>query len=65
MCVGVGRPAPITQLKALTAAREGLNRDLLCYAWQNQDGMRGGQTYVGLVGDAVIGYDTLAVGSDQ
>lgn len=41
--------------------REELNRYLIRYAWQNQ---RAGaaQTYVGLLGDAVIGYYTLTVG---
>jgi GNAT superfamily N-acetyltransferase len=41
--------------------REELNRYLLRYAWQNQQA-GAGQTYVGLVGDAVVGYHTLAVG---
>ena len=38
-----------------------MNRYLLRYAWTNQ---RAGaaQTYVGLVGDSVAGYHTLAVG---
>jgi GNAT superfamily N-acetyltransferase len=41
--------------------REELNRYLLKYAWTNQ---RAGaaQTYVGLAGDVVVGYYTLAVG---
>ncbi len=41
--------------------REELNRYLVRYAWQNQQA-GAGQTYVGLVGDAVVGYHTLAVG---
>ena len=41
--------------------REELNRYLLRYAWGNQ--LAGAaQTYVGLAGDAVVGYHTLAVG---
>lgn len=41
--------------------RQELNRYLVRYAWQNQQG-GAGQTYVGLVGDVVVGYHTLAVG---
>lgn len=41
--------------------REELNRYLLRYAWANQQA-GAAQTYVGLVGDAVVGYYTLAVG---
>ena len=37
------------------------NRYLLRYAWANQQA-GAAQTYVGLVGDAVVGYFTLAVG---
>jgi GNAT superfamily N-acetyltransferase len=40
---------------------EGLNIYLRRYAWQNQQS-GAAQTYVGLVGDTVIGYHTLAVG---
>ncbi|MCZ2155530.1 MAG: GNAT family N-acetyltransferase [Bryobacterales bacterium] len=48
-------------IEGFDCGREELNRYLLRYAWQNQ---RAGaaQTYVGLAGDAVIGYHTLAVG---
>jgi GNAT superfamily N-acetyltransferase len=38
-----------------------LNRFLIRYAWQNQQA-GASQTYVGLVGDALIGYHTLAAG---
>jgi GNAT superfamily N-acetyltransferase len=41
--------------------REELNRYLLRYAWTNQQA-GAAQTYVGLLGDAVVGYYTLAVG---
>jgi len=41
--------------------QEQLNRYLLRNAWVNQQA-GAAQTYVGLVGDAVVGYYTLAVG---
>jgi GNAT superfamily N-acetyltransferase len=41
--------------------REGLNRYLLRYAWQNQQA-GAAQTYVGIVGKVIVGYYTLAVG---
>jgi GNAT superfamily N-acetyltransferase len=41
--------------------REELNRYLVRYAWQNQQA-GAGQTYVGLVGEVIVGYHTLAVG---
>jgi GNAT superfamily N-acetyltransferase len=41
--------------------REGLNRYLLRYAWQNQQA-GAAQTYVGIVGEVIVGYHTLAVG---
>ena len=41
--------------------REELNRYLVRYAWQNQQA-GAGQTYVGVVGKAIVGYHTLAVG---
>jgi GNAT superfamily N-acetyltransferase len=52
---------PEHSIEGFDCGREELNRYLLRYAWVNQ---RAGaaQTYVGLVGDAVIGYHTLAVG---
>jgi GNAT superfamily N-acetyltransferase len=47
-------------IQSFDCGRDELNRYLLRYAWQNQAGAA--QTYVGLAGDAVIGYYTLAVG---
>lgn len=41
--------------------REELNRYLLRYAWQNQQA-GAAQTYVGIVGEMIVGYHTLAVG---
>jgi GNAT superfamily N-acetyltransferase len=41
--------------------REELNHYLLRYAWQNQQA-EASQTYVGVVGDAVVGFYTLTVG---
>lgn len=41
--------------------REELNRYLLRYAWQNQQA-GASQTYVGMAGDAIAGFYTLAVG---
>ena len=41
--------------------REELNRYLLRYAWQNQQA-GAAQTYVGVVGEVMAGYYTLAVG---
>jgi GNAT superfamily N-acetyltransferase len=41
--------------------REELNRYLLRYAWQNQQA-GAAQTYVGIAGEVVVGYHTLAVG---
>jgi GNAT superfamily N-acetyltransferase len=48
-------------IQSFDCGREELNRYLLRYAWQNQQA-GAAQTYVGLGGDAVIGYYTLAVG---
>jgi GNAT superfamily N-acetyltransferase len=48
-------------IQGFDCGREELNRYPVRYAWQNQQG-GAAQTYVGLVGDAVIGYQTLAVG---
>jgi GNAT superfamily N-acetyltransferase len=52
---------PDHSIEGFDCGREELNRYLLRYAWQNQQA-GAAQTYVGLVGDAVIGYHTLAVG---
>jgi GNAT superfamily N-acetyltransferase len=48
-------------IESFDCRREELNRYLLRYAWQNQQA-GAAQTYVGLAGDSVIGYYTLAVG---
>jgi GNAT superfamily N-acetyltransferase len=48
-------------IEGFDCGREELNRYLLRYAWQNQQA-GAAQTYVGLAGDSVIGYHTLAVG---
>jgi GNAT superfamily N-acetyltransferase len=40
---------------------EELNRYLVRYAWQNQQA-GAAQTYVGIVGEIIVGYHTLAVG---
>jgi GNAT superfamily N-acetyltransferase len=41
--------------------RDELNRYLWRYAWQNQQA-GAAQTYVGIAGEAIVGYHTLAVG---
>ena len=41
--------------------REELNRYLIRYAWQNQQA-GAAQTYVGIAGQAIIGFHTLAAG---
>jgi GNAT superfamily N-acetyltransferase len=48
-------------IESFDCGREELNRYLQRYAWQNQKA-GAAQTYVGLAGDAAIGYCTLAVG---
>ena len=48
-------------IESFDCRREELNRYLLRYAWQNQQA-GAAQTYVGLAGDSIIGYHTLAVG---
>jgi len=52
---------PDHPIESFNCGREELNRYLQRFAWQNQ---RAGaaQTYLGLSGDAIIGYYTLAVG---
>jgi GNAT superfamily N-acetyltransferase len=52
---------PNHAIEGFDCGREELNRYLLRYAWQNQQA-GAGQTHVGLVDDAVVGYHTLAVG---
>jgi GNAT superfamily N-acetyltransferase len=52
---------PDHPIESFDCGREELNRYLLRYAWQNQQA-GAAQTYVGFVGNAIIGYYTLAVG---
>jgi GNAT superfamily N-acetyltransferase len=52
---------PNHPIEGFDCGREELNRYLLRYAWQNQQA-GAAQTYVGVVGAAVVGYHTLAVG---
>ncbi len=52
---------PDHKIEGFDCGREELNRYLRRYAWQNQEA-GAALTYVGLVGDSVIGYHTLAVG---
>ena len=52
---------PDHTIESFDCSREELNRYLQRFAWQNQQA-GAAQTYVGLAGDAVIGYYTLAVG---
>lgn len=52
---------PDHQIEDFDCGREELNRYLLRYALQNQQA-GAAQTYVGLVGETVIGYHALAVG---
>jgi len=48
-------------LENFDCGQEPLNRYLVRYAWMNQQA-GAAQTYVGVVGEAVVGYHTLAVG---
>ena len=48
-------------LQGFDCGREELNRYLGRYAWTNQQA-GAAQTYVGLVGDSVVGFHTLSVG---
>jgi GNAT superfamily N-acetyltransferase len=52
---------PDHPIEGFDCGREELNRYLLRYAWVNQQA-GAAQTYVGVAGQAVIGYYTLAVG---
>ena len=52
---------PDHKIGEFNCGREQLNRYLLRYAWTNQQA-GAAQTYVGLVGDTVVGYHTLTVG---
>ena len=52
---------PDHPIECFDCGREELNRYLQRFAWQNQQA-GAAQTYIGLAGNAVIGYYTLAVG---
>ncbi|HUO08440.1 MAG TPA: GNAT family N-acetyltransferase [Phycisphaerae bacterium] len=49
------------KIDAFDCGREELNRYLLRYAWTNQQA-GAGQTYIGSVGETLVGYHTLTVG---
>ena len=49
-------------LENFDCGREELNKYLVRYAWQNQQA-GAAQTYVGIVGEVIVGYHTLAVAS--
>ena len=57
----VEKLCPRHRLEGFDCGREELNRYLLRYAARNQQA-GAAQTYVGLVGETVVGYHTLAVG---
>jgi GNAT superfamily N-acetyltransferase len=48
-------------VEGFDCGRDELNRYLLRYAWQNQQA-GAAQTYVGVVGETIVGYHTLTVG---
>jgi GNAT superfamily N-acetyltransferase len=48
-------------VEGFDCGREQLNAYLLRYAWQNQQA-GAAQTYIGMVGDIIVGFHTLAVG---
>jgi GNAT superfamily N-acetyltransferase len=48
-------------VEGFDCGREQLNKYLQRYAWQNQQA-GASQTYVGVVGDSLVGFHTLAVG---
>lgn len=52
---------PEHPIEVFDCGREELDRYLLRYAWANQQA-GAAQTYIGLLGDTVVGYHTLAVG---
>jgi GNAT superfamily N-acetyltransferase len=52
---------PDHAIEGFDCGREELNQYLLRYAWANQQA-GAAQTYVGLVGDTLVGFHTLAVG---
>lgn len=49
-------------IESFDCGRRELNRYLIRYAWQNQQA-GAAQTYVGVVGNVIVGYHTLAVAS--
>jgi GNAT superfamily N-acetyltransferase len=49
------------KIEGFDCGRQELNRYLVRFAWSNQQA-GAAQTYVGLAGDSVVGYHTLAVG---
>jgi GNAT superfamily N-acetyltransferase len=49
-------------VETFDCGREELNRYLVRYAWQNQQA-GAAQTYLGIVGEVIVGYHTLAVAS--
>jgi GNAT superfamily N-acetyltransferase len=57
----VEKLCPGHAIEDFDCGREELNRYLVRYAWANQQAGTG-LTYVGLDGDSVVGYYTLAVG---
>jgi len=57
----IERLSPAHRIEGFDCGRDELNRYLLRYAAQNQQA-GAAQTYVGLVGEKVVGYHTLAVG---
>ncbi len=48
-------------IESFDCGREELNRYLIRYAWQNQQA-GAAQSYVGVVGEVIVGYYTLVVG---
>ena len=48
-------------VESFDCGRQQLNQYLMRYAWQNQQA-GAAQTYVGVAGDAIIGFHTLAAG---
>lgn len=52
---------PDHPVESFDCGRQELNRYLVRYAWQNQQA-GAAQTYVGIVGEVLVGYHTLAVG---
>lgn len=48
-------------VESFDCGRQQLNQYLLRHAWQNQQA-GAAQTYVGVVGDAIVGFHTLAAG---